>query len=74
MFGSLVANSAFVFGIAALIKPVYINPSSLTTTSIFMFLGTLAALVLMEKENVNWKHGLILIGIYVLFLVFEFVF
>jgi len=74
VFGSLVANSAFVFGIAALIKPVYINPSSLITTSIFMFLGTLAALVLMEKENVNWKHGLILIGIYVLFLVFEFVF
>lgn len=74
VLGSLVANSALVLGIAAIIKPIYINPLIILITSIFMFIGTLYILIIMGKEKVNWKHGLILISFYILFLLAEWIF
>tara|TARA_Y100000310_G_C20336998_1_gene647993 strand:- start:294 stop:701 length:408 start_codon:yes stop_codon:yes gene_type:complete len=74
VLGSLVANSAFVLGIAAIIKPIYIQPQILFITSIFMVVGIIYMLILMGKEEVNWKHGLILISFYILFLLAEWIF
>ena len=74
VLGSLVANSALVLGIVALIKPVYIKPPTILITSIFMIGGTLYTLILMGKEEVNWKHGLALILFYILFLFAEWIF
>jgi cation:H+ antiporter len=72
VLGSLVANSALVLGLVALIKPVYIQPSTLIVTAIFMVTGTIYALLIMEKETVTRKQGLMLIGFYLLFLLTEF--
>ncbi len=74
VLGSLVANSAFVLGIVAIIKPVLINPATILITSLFMIAGILYTSVIMGKEEVNWKHGLILILFYILFLFAEFIF
>lgn len=74
VLGSVVANSALVLGIVAVIKPVYINPSTVFITSIFMIAGTLYTLIIMEKERVNWKHGIVLISFYLLFLLAEWLF
>jgi cation:H+ antiporter len=71
VLGSLVANSALVLGIVAMIKPIYIQPKTILITSIFMVGGILYTLLLMEKQKVNWKHGLVLILFYVLFLLAE---
>lgn len=74
VLGSLVANSTFVLGIVALIKPVLIDPSIILITSIFLITGVLYILVTMGKEEVNWKHGLVLIIFYMLFLLAEWIF
>jgi len=74
VLGSLVANSALVLGVASIIKPVYINSSTIFITSIFIIIGTLYVLAIMGKEKVTWKHGLILISFYILFLLSEWLF
>lgn len=74
VLGSLVANSAFVLGMASLIKPVYISSSTIFITSVFMVIGILYTLKMMGKEKVNWKHGLILILFYIVFLLSELIF
>ncbi|MBU0627850.1 MAG: hypothetical protein KKC75_01565 [Nanoarchaeota archaeon] len=73
VLGSFVANSAFVLGIVAIIKPVKIISSTLITTAIFLTIGVIYTLVIMEKPKVSWKHGLILILMYILFLLVEWV-
>ena len=74
VLGSLVANSALVLGIVAIIKPVFIQPSTLLIASIFLAIGIFYILMIMGKEKLSWKHGLILIAFYVLFLLSEWMF
>ena len=74
VLGSIVANSTLVIGISALIKPFSMNVATLKTTAFFMIIGVLITLAILDKEEVNWKHGLFLIGFYILFLISEFVF
>lgn len=74
VFGSLVANSALVLGITAVISPFSINISLLWVTFIMMVLGIITVSFLVEKEKLNWRHGLLLIGIFVLFILLELVF
>ncbi len=74
VLGSLVANSALVLGTVALIRPVYIKPSTIFITSIFMIAGIIYTLIIMGKEKVNRKQGLILILFYILFLLAEWIF
>jgi len=51
VLGSLVANSALVLGIAAIIRPVLIEPSIIFVTSIFLIMGVLYVLILMGKTK-----------------------
>ncbi|MBW2974091.1 hypothetical protein KY366_00075 [Candidatus Woesearchaeota archaeon] len=74
VLGSLVANSALVLGIVALIRPISIKPGMIFITSIFLMAGVLYMLVIMENKEVSWKHGLVMISFYVLFLAAEFIF
>ena len=74
VLGSLVANSALVLGVVAIIKPVYINPQTIFITSIFMIAGIFFTLIIMEKEKASWKHGIVLISFYILFLIAEWIF
>ncbi|MBW2989647.1 hypothetical protein KY358_05000 [Candidatus Woesearchaeota archaeon] len=74
VLGSLVANSSLVLGIVAIIKPVYISSKMILVTSIFLISSVTYVLVIMGKDKVTWKHGLILILFYMSFLVAEFVF
>jgi len=74
VLGSLIANSAFVFGIVALIKPISIGFSTLVVTLIFMSIGTIILLKTMMHKELSWKDGLLFILVYALFLLAEFVF
>jgi len=72
VFGSLVANSALVLGITALIAPFSISFGTIMNVALFMTAGVLFILFLTGRESVNWKHGLVMIGIYAAALLFEF--
>ncbi len=74
VLGSLVANSALVLGIVAVIRPVYIEFSTILITSIFMIVGILYSLLIMGKEKVGWKSGIVLVLFYVVFLLAEWIF
>jgi len=74
VLGSLVANSALVLGIVAIIKPITINPSTIIMTAIFSIAGILYALIIMGKQKVTWRDGVVLISFYILFLLAEFIF
>ena len=74
VFGSLIANSALVLGLTALIIPFSVNINLLWVASIVMIVGITYILFLMEREEVNWKHGLLLVGFYILFLLAEWIF
>ncbi len=74
VLGSLVANSVFVLGLVAVIKPVNIQFSMIIITSVFLVVGVFYVLTIMGKEEVNWRHGLMLVLFYILFLIVEWVF
>ena len=73
VLGSLVANSVFVLGVAAVVRPIFIQSSAILMTSLFLIVGVIYTLVLMGKKNVNWKHGLVLVLVYLAFILFELV-
>ena len=74
VLGSVVANSSFVLGLTALINPFFINIKVLLITFVFLAVGILYILIITGKEEINRKHGLILIAIYIAFLLFEWLF
>ena len=74
ILGSVVANSTMVLGIVALIKPISIQFSLLLVTVSFFMLGLLYVLVMLLKKELTWKHGVLMISIYLLFLLVQFTF
>jgi len=74
VLGSIVANSTLVLGIVGLIQPFSIGFKTIMITAIFIVVGTLFILLIMQKKEVVLEDGLILILIYVLFMLFEFMF
>ncbi|GAG06771.1 unnamed protein product, partial [marine sediment metagenome] len=74
VLGSIVANSSFVLGLTAIVNPFFINIRVLIIAFIFLVIGILFILAITGKEEINWKHGLILIVIYLIFLLFEWLF
>lgn len=72
LIGSIVANSTLVLGIVALINPITINPWTVALASAFMMGTVLLGLYFMTKKTITWKHGVFLVGIYVVFFVIQF--
>lgn len=71
VIGNFPANSGFVLGLVALIQPITLNPSILTTTTIFLGLGLGSILFLLEKKKMTWVQGIFFIGIYAAFIAVE---
>ncbi|MBI2546564.1 sodium:calcium antiporter [Candidatus Woesearchaeota archaeon] len=71
ILGSIVANSTFVLGIVSLVHPVPIAFPSLLLTSIFLFAGLVYTLMVIRHGQLNWKHGLIMVIFYAVFLLLE---
>jgi len=74
VLGSIVANSALVLGIVGIISPFHVMLSAFKGAAIIMVLGLIVSIVIIQKEIITWKHGLLLIGIYILFLLMEIIF
>ncbi len=70
--GSLVANSALVLGLTAILNPFKIAFGTILNTAVFFTGGFLFVLILTGKESITKKDGLIMILIYVFAVLFEF--
>ena len=74
LIGSTVMNSTFILGITAIIYPIEIeNFNLILTAGIFMvFVIFIANFFIATKEKISWKEGIVLVGLYGVFLVLEF--
>lgn len=74
LFGSAVVNSTFILGLTALINPIQIeNFKIIIVGGGFMLIGALMANIFIASKNkLTQKEGFILIGIYLIFLIIEF--
>ena len=73
LIGSIVANSTLVLGIVAIINPIAINPWTIALASAFMMGTVLLSLYFMTKKTITWKHGILLVSIYVVFFALQFI-
>jgi len=70
--GTVVANSALILGIVALINPIQANFLIFITSSFFMIVMAFLFLVFIDSnDEITWKEGMALIMFYVLFLIIE---
>lgn len=74
LIGSTVMNSTLILGITALIYPIRIeNFNMILSGGLFMiFIILIVNFFIATKEKISWKEGTILIVLYILFLVIEF--
>lgn len=74
ILGAIVANSTLVLGVTAFLRPVYIDFSILIIIGIFLVVGTILSIIYLNKEELNWKHGVMFILFYIVFLISEIIF
>jgi cation:H+ antiporter len=74
LIGSTVMNSTLILGITALIYPIRIeNFNMILTAGLFMvFIIFIVNFFIATKEKISWKEGVVLIGLYIAFLMIEF--
>jgi len=74
MIGSVIAPATLVLGIVSLISPIYVrNFAFLEFNRLIYILVILLLLWFVEKDKeLNLRHAFILLGIYILFLIFYF--
>lgn len=74
LIGSTVMNSTLILGITALIYPIRIeNFNMILTAGLFMvFIILIVNFFIATKEKISRKEGVMLIGLYVAFLIIEF--
>jgi len=76
IISSIIVNSTFIVGIAAIINPIKIeNPKIILITGGFMLLAIFVANIFLKNDKkISKKEGWVLIGFYILFLIAEFIF
>ena len=74
VLGSTVANSALILGVVAILSPIHINNFKIVFSSLAMMSLSLITFALMVryKKAITYKHGIILIFFYIIFLGLEF--
>jgi len=69
--GSMIVKALFFFGLLALIRPLPVDLNSLAVTIGVTILSLAFVLYLSEKQEMTWKHGLILLFVYISYLLIE---
>ncbi|MEM4282143.1 MAG: hypothetical protein QXU88_02840 [Candidatus Woesearchaeota archaeon] len=69
--GSAIIELVLFFGLVALIKPFKIAFAEIGTTLLFLALSISTIFLLTNKKEGTWKHGILLIALYVLFVLIE---
>jgi len=69
--GSALIEFLLFFGILALIRPISFEVGSLVSTVIFLMLSLTVFIYVLGQGKGNWKHGLLLVGLFIVFLAIE---
>ncbi len=72
--GSTMLQFLLYLGVVALIHPLTIDFKNTILAAIFLITSMGVLLLFLNKKEITWKHGLILIGIYLLFIGSQFYF
>jgi cation:H+ antiporter len=71
LLGSLMIELLLFFGIIALIQPLEVNVATVTNAFFFLALSITTLMLLMHKNELTWKHGLLFLGYYAAFISIE---
>lgn len=75
LFGSLAANSTLILGVAALIYPIKLAASSFFFSAIYLvFISLLFFYLVVRKQHITWKHGLVFLMLYIIYVISELIF
>ncbi len=70
IFSAFVVENVLLLGLVAVIKPIVINPMILIPAATF-FIVPLSGIIFLVKEELTWRHGLFLIGLYIAFIIVQ---
>lgn len=71
LLGSLMIELLLFFGILAIIKPITVHVSTVVNALFFLALSITTLMLLMRGKMMTWKHGLLFLGYYAVFLAIE---
>ena len=73
LLGSLIIELLLFFGIVAIINPIQVTVTTVLNALLFLA-GTITLIMFfVQKKELNWKHGVVLLTIYAVFLGIEIV-
>jgi cation:H+ antiporter len=71
IFGSVICNTSLVLGIAFVLAPVTIDKFFFFPTMAFMIIVVLLGLLFIQRGEINWKEGILLLSIYLVFILLQ---
>jgi cation:H+ antiporter len=71
LLGSLTIELLLFFGIISIIRPLQVSVPTVLNAFIFLALSITTLMLLMRKNVMTWKHGLLFLGYYVAFISIE---
>lgn len=71
IFGAITTNILLVLGIAALIHPITFARTRFILSAFYMLFAISVGVILLKKGTLTWKHGILLLSLYVLFILLE---
>lgn len=69
--GSMIVKALFFFGLLAVIRPLPVDLRALAVTIGVTVFSLAFVLYLSEKQEMDWKHGLLLLLVYISYLLIE---
>jgi cation:H+ antiporter len=71
VLGSTLCDMLLMLGIVAIVKPIVINARSIVLSSIFYLGGLALVLWLIKNREMDYRHGILMIGFYLLFIALQ---
>lgn len=71
LLGSLMIELLLFFGIIAVIKPIPVQVSTVANAFFFLALSITTLMLLMRQKTLTWKHGLLFLSYYAVFIGIE---
>jgi len=71
VFGAVIMNATLVLGVTVLIHPILFDRWLFIRTAVFMLVCVYIGSSFLRKEYITWKHGVVLMSLYVLFWIIE---
>jgi len=69
--GSIIVKAIFFFGLLAVMRPLPVDLNMLVVTIGATLFSLAFVLYLSERQEMDWKHGLMLLFIYITYLLIE---